>query len=147
MSLSRQVLLILVILATAVVFACATADRHAKRAAVSAVVSVKVVGDCAVASPDPVYVPARAGRNGDQPVPNAINWFGPRDQTLKVEMKEPDQQCVRDIYCVRDHCTAVTNVDFHGGTSAQCKYKVWIDGVTKACDPVIVIDNCCDNLY
>lgn len=147
MSLFRSVLLILVFVAvTLVSFSCATANRaHTK---FSPIIDIYIQGDRAIPDIDPIKVHARAGHGHDgKPIPSVIHWFGPPGEILKIEMKNPAQQCFRegDPKCESNHCQAFTNVGFTNPTPGSCDYRVWIPGKTQPYDPVVIVDNCCDN--
>lgn len=163
MSLSRQVLLILATLAIALAISCTQQQQPAPPApkpkpspatggiTPSGPIIVSVEGKKAVPFPDPAYGHARAGQHNGQPVPSAINWFGPPDGELHVEMT--DMRCLRgQPECKDDHCVGITNVKpgAKPGEQFSCKYSVWVvtGGVsTEKNDPIVIVDNCCDNLY
>lgn len=150
MSLSRLVPRILVLGAVALVlFACATTDRgHVRRVANSSViVDVYVAGSCAVPEASELHVNARSrkGHDGGH-LPSVINWIGPPHQKLQIEWKDPKQKGMhKEIICMGTRCQAITNIDFREAPRARAEYRVWIEGVTQPCDPVVIVDNCCDN--
>jgi hypothetical protein len=163
-SLSRLVLLILVV-ATVVLamFACAPADREnvtsvtlpKDRGTVkkvpglkdSLIVEVYVVGTCATPDTAELHVNARSrkGHAGGH-LPSVITWIGPPGQMLRIEWKDSNQKGMRkEICCAGARCQAITNIDFLDPVPARSEYRVWIEGVTQPCDPVVIVDNCCDN--
>lgn len=148
MSLSRQVLLILVTLGAALAVSCAAVVQQQVPLQCPptpnknpSIVIVTVVDGKAVPFPDRVHADSRAGKHDGQPVPSVITWFGPSG--LQVRMQDPG--CVeKDVKCNGDHCHANTNVKIMD-KPVECKYQVWVEGVTQPYDPVVVVDNCCDN--
>jgi hypothetical protein len=168
-SLSRPVRLILVLATLALsLFACKPNDQEAvavkssgarpvhkrvgpperQNSKFAPIVDV-YVDDNKRAVPDlePIPVHARAGHaHGGEPVPSVIIWFGPPTKTLKIEMKEATQPCLKEPpTCQGNHCIGFTNVNFNNSTPAPCGYKVWIQDVTLPYDPVVIIDDCCAN--
>ncbi len=162
MSLSRPVRPFLVLAALALtVFACGPADRddvtsatrpkdrgNVKRVTAwkeAQIIDVYKEGTCAIPEVAEIHVNARSrkGHAGGH-MPSVINWIGPPDQTLLIEWKETAQKGMhKDIICRGARCQAITNIDFRDADKTESKYRVWIDKVTQACDPVVIVDNCC----
>lgn len=108
----------------------------------SPIVCVAIQNGLATPLIDPVHV-YNKGKGGGS---TNIHWkTAEKNADLQVQMTDTNQTCVKSVNC--DHngnnCVAIINKSATPGSS--CSYQVWVDGVTRPADPIIIIDPCCTN--
>lgn len=125
--------LLVTLTVAALVAACASHSLNPRVPKTSA--NIKVHND---ASTDQEVIEVQA-RNGA--VPSTLSWTTD-DPTalLRIEFTDAAQPCVVDVMCSGNHCTASSNVKFHG-RSARCHYRTSVGASTH--DPIVIIDDCC----
>ena len=137
MSKSRLLVTLTII---ALIAGCASYDHHHNRssgAKTSADIRVHAID--ATTDQETVEVQARNGT-----LPSTLHWkTDDPAKTLSIEFTDSGQQCVTDLSCVKDACTANSNVNFHGSAPLRCHYRTSLNGGAVTHDPVIIIDNCC----
>lgn len=152
MTLSRRMLLVLVVLVAAFALSCGgKSEKKAGRSTSPGTkyVTVKVGGDHAIPDKNPVEVNARD--NGQPGGAGRIVWQADdASKILHIEVEDsgskPPLKCIVAVKCEGASCAATANASFHGennSDSVTCKYRIWVDGMAKPADPDIQVDNCC----
>jgi len=127
--------LLILILAAASIVACASNDKH-QHSGMRTSAQIKVHND-ATTDQETIEIQARNGT-----APSMLKWTSDDPSAiLKVEFTEAGQPCVVDLMCSGGVCTAASNVNFRGATSARCHYRTSVGTATH--DPIVIIDNCC----
>jgi hypothetical protein len=128
-------LLISLLGAAALMAACASHYHH-HMATTSALITVR---SDATTNSETTRIQARNGAE-----PSKLQWnAADASATLSIDFDDPAQKCVRGLRCSGATCNAVSNVDFHESTPAQCHYRTSLNGGAVTHDPIIIIDNCC----
>jgi len=126
---------------TALIAGCASSDRHHRNMGGKTAADINVHAIDATTDQEIVELQARAGVSGTTSVPSTVHWkTDDPGATLNIQF-DPGQQCVVELMCAKNECSAKTNVDYHGSAPLRCHYRTVVGAVAH--DPVIIIDNCC----